>query len=402
MRTSLELKKKNVLDILKTIVQYQPTTKTDVAARTGLTIVTINTVINELMKRGILIEDGIADSIGGRPASLYRINSSKYYTVGVNIGIDEFAMQISDLSMNEICTVRAGIEQEEKFDSFLGRFKSLFFESLVKYNIPRKSILGIGVTVPGLVDKDNGMINLLPNALGWENVRLKDIFESEFGIKTIVEKDTYASVLCLKKQFHQELSNAVLLILKGGIGSGILINGNIFRGENGVAGELGHFSLEMNGPVCKCGSVGCLEVYASDFAIVNELMNRIRNGEDSAVKSQMDKEKIDMSAIIKAAKMNDELVREILGKASKYVGTAISNIVKAYDPSHVVIESRWMKEVEGMYDLMIRAYKEKNTLPQKSNVKIVFNEEEDLYVKGATMLVQDFFMNSIEDNKLVS
>jgi predicted NBD/HSP70 family sugar kinase len=403
MTTSVELRRKNVLDILKTIAQNQPITKNDVAIKTGLTIVTINTVINGLIKKEILIEDGNTDSIGGRPASLYRVNSTKYYTVGLNIGIDEFTMQISDLSMNEIYKNHMLIEQGEQFSSFFNKFKGMFYESIVKFGITNQSILGIGVTVPGLVDTANGIIRFLPNALGWENIKLKQIFENEFEIKTIVEKDTYASALSLKNQFNHELNNAVVLILKGGIGSGILLNGNIFRGENGVAGELGHFSLEMNGPACKCGSAGCLEVYASDFAIVKGVINKINEGRESIIRkiSIKDKNRIDIGTVIKAANLNDELSREVLINASKYVGTAISNIVKAYDPKYVVVESSWIKEVKGMFDLIVNTYNQKNTLLQKSDVSIVLNSEEGLYVKGATMLVQDYFMNSLDDNKLV-
>ena len=201
MRTSVELRKKNVLDILKTIVHYQPVTKNDVAVKTGLTIVTINTVINELIQKKIIIEDGNIASIGGRPASLYKLNSSRNYIVGVNIGIGEVSFQISNLNMDNIYTDRMSFNKGEQFRDFFNKFKLMLKQSLDKLGIVNDDILGIGVTVPGLVDREKGIMQILPNASEWENIALKDEFEKEFHIKTLLEKDTYASVLCLRKQF---------------------------------------------------------------------------------------------------------------------------------------------------------------------------------------------------------
>jgi predicted NBD/HSP70 family sugar kinase len=403
MRTSVELRKKNVLDILKLIVQYQPVTKNDVAVRTGLTIVTINTVINELIQKRIIIEDGNAASIGGRPASLYKINSSRNYLIGVNIGIGEFSFQISNLSMENIYTSHMKIENEDQFKDFFNKFKFTLRKSLESLNIEKNDILGIGVTVPGLVDRNDGIVKFLPNAIGWENIQLKNEFEREFKIKTILEKDTYASVLCVKKQFGPDTKNAIVLILKGGIGSGILLDGNIYRGENGVAGEIGHISLEMNGPKCKCGGEGCLEVFASDFAIANEVLRKIDDGRKCMlnVKSAKEKEMLDISHIILAAQQGDMLCRQVFVKAAGYVGTAISNIIKAYDPEYVFIESNWIKQVDGMFDEVVDVSHKKTALLQKNSTNIVINKEEDLYLKGAVMIVQDYFMESINDNKLL-
>lgn len=403
MRTSVELRKKNVLDILKVIVQYQPVTKNDVAVRTGLTIVTINTVINELIQKQIIMEDGNAASIGGRPASLYKINSSRNYLIGLNIGIGEFSFQISNLSMDNIYTSHMNIEKGDQFKDFFNKFKLLLKQSLDQLSIANNDILGIGVTVPGLVDRNNGIVQFLPNAMGWENIQLKNEFEREFKVNTVLEKDTYASVLCMKQQFKPEINNAIVLILKGGIGSGILLDGNIFRGENGVAGEMGHISLEMNGPKCKCGGEGCLEVFASDFAIVNEVLRKIDEGHKCMlnVTSAKERELLDIDHIILAAQQGDALCRQVFLKSAEYIGTAISNIIKAYDPEYVFIESSWIKEVDGMFDAVVGVCRKKTALLQKNSTNIVINQEKDLYLKGAVMIVHDYFMESIDNNKLL-
>ena len=205
----------------------------------------------------------------------------------------------------------------------------------------------------------------------------------------------------LEKTIQAEIKNAVVLILKGGIGSGILLNGNIFRGENGIAGELGHISLDMNGPKCKCGSEGCLEVFASDFSIINEVRKRIDEGHKSILNTATKADVMDIGDIIHAAQLGDELSRQILFMSAGYVGTAISNIIKAYDPGYVVIESRWIREVEGMFDAVLDICRKKNALLQKNNTYIVMNQEEELYLKGAVMLAHDYFMESISSNKLL-
>jgi predicted NBD/HSP70 family sugar kinase len=403
MNTTVDLRKKNTLITLKAIIDSGSITKVDVAAKTGLTLMTVNTIMNNLLEKDIITDCGIADSNSGRKATLYAVNPSFHNIIGIDIGVGAVTLGISDLNLKTKETLAFEVNNNNSPEETINIILKSLLELMKNHKINAGNVLGIGITVPGPVNETSGVIQSLPNLKGWDDVTLKDIFENNLGIPVFVEKDNYASALYLKRKLGSAYKNVVALTIKGGIGTGILLKGSLYRGENGIAGEMGHVSVDVDGPRCNCGNFGCLEVYASDFAIVKDVKKSIKNGEKSSVLSKHDYniDSLDIGRIIKAAADGDELCLDTVFRAAKYIGIAVSNALKFYDPGYFVINSRWIKEIDGVSRIITDIVKEKCTLIQRDRINLIFIYEEDVYLKGAMMLVGEHVLENTVNNRLI-
>ena len=400
MNTITDLRKKNTLVVLKSIMQSGVISKVDVAAQTGLTLMTVNTIINNLVEKNVLIEQGAADVSTGRKAVLYALNPSDYYLLGVNIGIGSVTMAVSNLINEKIDMREIKFSTQNKPDETIAIIKEALRGALKRHDIKTGNVLGMGVAVPGPVNEKTGVVYSLPNLKGWEGVPLKDIFEETFDMPVIVEKDTYASVLYLKTCLEIPYEDVVSLTIKGGIGTGIVLGGNLHRGNNGIAGEIGHVTVVTDGPRCNCGNLGCLECYASDLSIENEVKNRIQDGKACKI-SYSDANGPLIDDIIAAAKDGDKLCLSVIQKAAKYLGIAVSNAIKFYDPACFIINSKWVKEISGASEAVTEVVKEQGILLPHQENNIVFLYEENAYLMGALSLVSEHALAEITNNRLI-
>ena len=390
MNTTIDLRKKNTLIALRAIVEFGPITKVDIALKTDLTLMTINTIVNNLLKKNIIKDFGIAESTSGRKATLYAVDPSAYYIVGVNIGVDQITCAITDFDLNTKDITSVKIHPSYTPTKIINLIYESIIEILEKNKITTRGVLGIGVTVPGLVEELNGMVHSLPNIKGWVEIVLKDILENKLNVTVFVEKDNHASVLYLKRNISREYKNVVSLTVKGGIGTGILLNGSLYRGEHGIAGEIGHISLDANGPKCNCGNLGCLEVYSSDMAIVKEVKNNILTDKD-----------LDIDDIIMAAKKGDEAYCKAILDAASYIAIAVCNTLYFYDPGYFLINCKWINEIPQAKQIITKTVNDKCTLLRRQKINIQFNYEEHAYLKGAVFLVFDYMLNNITHTRLL-
>ena len=179
-----------------------------------------------------------------------------------------------------------------------------------------------------------------PNLPDWTDVPLRNIVEELFGIDTFVLND--ASSAALGEQRHgagQGVKNLVLLTLGTGIGGGIIINGELYLGARGGAGEIGHMTVEENGPICGCGNTGCLEMLASGRAVAREATSRISQGEKSLLTEIVGVKVEDITAELvgDAAGKGDVLAQEVLSRASHYLGVGLVNMVNIFNPEMIVL-----------------------------------------------------------------
>lgn len=405
MANSSLLKKNNMLDIIKVIKNNSPITKPDVAKKANLTNSTVNSFINELIEKNIVSEEGIADSNGGRRASLYRFNSKIYYVMGLHIGVKSMVISIFDLDLNIIEKIENRYELDEVgVEEGIRFILDLFPKILNIARISRDKVIGLGISVPGPVNFEKGLIYELTNAPKWRNVPLKDIMEKELGITTIIDKDNNCNVLSLKwMDNNREKKNVVYLSTFEGIGTGILIDGKVYRGNHCVAGEIGHISVDINGERCNCGNSGCIELLASNLAIIGKVRKKISRGEKTLISelSGGSIDNIDMDIIIHAAKSQDPLAKEVLWEASRYIGICICNVIKTYDPDEIILHCTWLKEFNDIfYSVMNSAY-ESTELIRRDDVMITMNTVKDLHIIGAATLVIEYQFKSHENCALL-
>lgn len=212
--------------------------------------------------------------------------------------------------------------------------------SLNQAQITTTDLTAIGIGAPGLSNPETGVLYTSPNLPGWQDVPLRDVIEKELNTKAFLINDANAAALGeLYFGAAKGIRNFIYITLSTGIGSGIIIDGNIYTGSTGTAGEMGHMVIDDEGPLCKCGSRGCWEILASGTAIAREAKNRIKQGIRTSILDYADGEieKVNAEVIDKAARAGDNLAKEIIIHTGYYVGVGLSNLINIFNPEMIVI-----------------------------------------------------------------
>jgi glucokinase len=198
----------------------------------------------------------------------------------------------------------------------------------------------IGVGAPGILNPERGVIFASPNLPGWQDVPLREIIERELGKKTLVMNDANAAALGeLYFGAGRGVRNFICVTVGTGIGGGIIIEGKIYTGALGAAGEVGHMTIDTGGPLCQCGNTGCWETLASGTAIVREAKRRIEEGVKTSILDQAggDMEKVTPKIIHAAARKGDNLAGELIAQTGYYLGVGLANLINIFNPELIVI-----------------------------------------------------------------
>jgi predicted NBD/HSP70 family sugar kinase len=363
-----------------------PVSKPEIAASTGLTGASVHNLVKELESKGLVKEIGLSSSSGGRKASLYTFNSSSFYLIGFTATLNTMTAAVFDLDFNtlyirDVDFNLAGNSVESGITTMVEEVR----RAVESASGMPGTLLGVGVSFPGLVDYDKGVVIRLTNAPRWKNVPVKDILERELGQPTVVDKDTNAALLHIRQSRIQAAPvNAVFLSISHGIGAGLYLNGGIFRSNHGLAGEIGHLSVDCEGKLCNCGNRGCLELYISNRALYEKAkqvlpsLDREMNYADNCIET------------IAAAMEADGIAPMTLyEEASDRLARCIGDTIRMYDPDEVIIECAWLRRYEEIYRKLCASVFDNNNLIDRSAVSISLNTVEDIWVKGAASLVYD-------------
>jgi len=215
-----------------------------------------------------------------------------------------------------------------------------FITELIE-NIGSGSVIGIGIGSAGVIDIERGVVVTSPNFPDWKDVPLKEIISSRYGITTVLDND--ANVVVYGEYLvgaARGASSLIGLTLGTGVGGAIILDGNIWHGCEGMAGEIGHITVVPDGPECVCGNFGCLEAYASATAIVKHTLERLSNTSQGPIlRSSLLKDFSDLTStkIYEAALLGDGLAKEVFAEAGMYLGIALGSLINIFNPEQVVI-----------------------------------------------------------------
>jgi glucokinase len=255
----------------------------------------------------------------------------------------------------------------------------------------KKNIIGIGIGSPGVVSLKKGTVEIAPNLPGWEKVHLGKIITKEFSLPTFVENDANAAATGeLIYGSGRKLNSFIMVTLGTGVGGGIIYNKKLFRGDFGAAGEIGHITIDKNGPKCKCGSFGCLETYLGNNYITKNVKEELKNNKDSKIFELIDNdlEKLSPRIINEASLLNDEFSKKVIRDLGETLGCGLASIINVFDISNIIIGGG----VAGFGRPLIKATKDsikKRVLTSlKPRVKVLqANLKNNAGIKGASSLV---------------
>ena len=207
-------------------------------------------------------------------------------------------------------------------------------------DIDPSQLHSISIASAGAVDFEQGVVTSSPNLPGWRDIPLRDMVSRKYRVKTFLINDASAAALG-EHQFGagKGVNNLIYLTVSTGIGGGIIIDGKLYLGPSGSAGEVGHMTIDVNGPECSCGNIGCLEMLASGKAIAREAIRRISQGEESSLTKMVEGKLEDTTAekVGAAAEGGDSLALEVISQAANYLGVGMVNLVNIFNPEMIIV-----------------------------------------------------------------
>ena len=261
------------------------------------------------------------------------------YAIGVDLGGTNLRIAAIDENGTLLHKVTLGTEVAKGRDFVVGEMTAAIRQMLDTLKVPGE-LKGIGIGVPGIIDKATGFMYESPNLPDWANYPVHSDIERRLGTPVVLENDANSAALGEKwLGAGRDVETMVMLTLGTGVGGGIVMDGKIWQGMNGMAGELGHITVDPVGQLCGCGNKGCLEQYASATAITRMANEAIQAGGADSLKNLRDAHPEDFNSkiIYQAAVQGDRAAQEVFNKVGRALGTAIADMVNAFNPHMFVI-----------------------------------------------------------------
>lgn len=296
----------------------------------------VASLVDDLLKYGAILDNGIGASIGGRRPNLFCINPEYQYVLGIDINLH--TLNIALFNLNNELVYREEVSDfnlannKEYLNALLEKIKT----SLATYNIELEKVLALGVSMPGLVDARKGVTY---THLSCADNGLAEHLKEELGISVILENDARTMALA-EKAFGKakDKENVLCLNLSNGIGLGMILNGELHTGKNGFAGEFGHILIDPEGKLCNCGKIGCLETLTSGKILVKNIKNAIEAGQPSFLEKYIKEEKkIDLRAVVEAILAGDQLAIDQLNQMCDYLGKGLVTLIHLLNPEMIII-----------------------------------------------------------------
>ena len=379
----------NTVNILNLIKNYGPVSRTTIAQKVNLSLATVCKITNYLIEADLVCEIGEGESSGGRKPVLFKINYNGYYVVGIKLSEKLISVALTNLGADILYKKELYFDSKNSIESLVEKLTESYEIIVADSGLKKEKILGLGLGIPGHVDKMSGVCRY-SGVLGWKDIPLRKILEETLGICVIINNDVNTLTVA-EKWFGagSSVADFVVVTVGSGIGCGVVTNGNLYYGYSGAAGEFGHIKVTGDGPICECGKKGCLEALAAEPAIVRRVTEAIALGEMSDLKRILCRDKeITIRDIIQAAKAGDNLAKRIYHSAGTYLGIGIANLVNIINPQRVIVSGEGLRAGELLTDPMIAAFRE-NCFPSITNVTELIIEPlgDDAWARGAASLV---------------
>ncbi len=308
------------------------------ARRMGLTRAAVTAIVNDLLSTGIIREAGGIHVHSGRPAVELEIDPTRGFVAGIDFGASHLAILIADLGMHILEEAEIAIDIQDGPKTCLDQADHILHELLNKAGKELKNILAIGVGVPGPIVSDAGMVLAPPIMPGWDRFPIRASLEKMWGCPVSLSNDSELGALGeWAAGAGRGEQNLAYIKIGTGIGAGLLLDGQIYRGVTGSAGEIGHLTIEENGPLCACGNHGCLEAIAGGRAIAQQAQDAARNDPRTQLANIKPIESITARHVNSAARQGDLKAQQILSRAGMYLGIAIAGVINMFNPGMVII-----------------------------------------------------------------
>ncbi len=382
----------NRFAILHAIRGAGSVSRVDISRATGLSQSTITGITAELLCEGMLIERASDKSAGGRRPVPLSLNPQGAFTVGVHLSVNQVTVVLMDLQASIINTYSESLDPDDLsvgkvVDTLVQAVQTCLWDS----DFSKNQVSGIGIAIPGLINSRKGHIHFFPN-YNWKDIKLAELVRKRTNIPVYIENS--ANTLVVFEQWFgvgRGIDNFLLVTTEHGIGMGMVIDGKIYRGSRGVAGEFGHTVVDREGPLCRCGERGCLEAICGNNAILRDAEAALKRG--SWQRKQEGPLKIE--EVLKEAKNGNQELVAIYRNVGEKLGIGLSNLHKLFDPEKIIISGKGVLAEDLLFAPM------KTTLHKDISFQVgaptrlhIQKWEPTNYARGAGALVLQEIYNS--------
>lgn len=372
-----KIKETNRKKIISLLINQEEITKLDISRKLNISITTVSTNITELKNEGFVEEVRSLESTGGRKAIAYRLNENCKYSVGIALTPKHIKISLVSLKKVIIDTIKVRHNNEG-----IEKIICLMEENLAKIlnysGVSLEKILGIGISMPSIVDFKTGTIKNC-YFLGVKEFNIKERF-SHLNVPIYVDNEANLSAYYEFLNRKEKLNNLLYVSITEGLGLGIIINRTIYRGDNSASGEMGHMKIVIDGKPCKCGSRGCLEAYTS----TNILLEEYNQGKASSI--------ADIEEFEERFLQKDEYAEKVMEKYINILSVGLSNLIMILDPNSVIIGGDINNLLIKNIDYIRKNVYKNNLFTNEKNCSISVASYKESYLLGAAMTPIEEFL----------
>ena len=329
--TTREINRQIALNLIRT---HQPISRADLARLMNVRRGVASLLVSELLSESLIFEGAVGEAVGRgrRPTFLY-IDSRERCVVGVDIRASRTYILVTDLMGKQLGVV-SSFQTNKDVTMLTQELTRRIKQTLADKEIG--SCAGIGVVVPGMVDPALGRVLHAPT-LGWRDVTLRDPLAAALGIPVHIENSGKACALAQLWTTRSDMvasANSVFVSISDGVGTGIVVNGELMRGRHNTAGEFGHVPLSIDGPRCSCGATGCWEAYVSNLATLSRYFGRELT---DARPRDAETASFTVEDLIARARAGDAKALAAINSTARYLGLGLASIINSLDPARIYI-----------------------------------------------------------------
>ena len=337
------IKKHHLLkeELIKQFYYNKTLSLTELSKLTHKSLPLVTSTVNNLIEEGYVLEQGLAPSTGGRRGLAFTLNHQKQRYI-VAVAVDQILTKVVIYDLFNNIKIEPGIKEIVLVDDplLINSFASFLKDYLSNSGIPLEQILGVGIGMPGFVNAEQGVNYTFFKSKG--SISLKDHLTRELGVPVFIDNDSSLIALAeLKFGRGRNLKDVLVVNVGWGTGLGMIVNGGLFRGHSGYAGEFSHIPLSQSNKLCSCGKRGCLEVETSLLVMIERAKTEMTEGVSSGMEREF-KNTGDLSgdSFLQAARSGDPLAVSILSDAAFLIGKGMSTLIHIMNPKLIVISGR--------------------------------------------------------------
>lgn len=328
----------------------------ELSAECGFTEATISTVVRKLLIDGLVIETGHSESTGGKRRILLDINSTARYALGVSLDHETMTFVVANLSGELVGCIDVEGAGDGDPESVIQRMVDTFDTLMDSLSLDRSRVVGIGIAGPGPLDAATGVLYGRRPSPGWSGFPLEERLETLTGLPVVLDNDATCAALgeywTRREGFPAPISATVYMA--DGIGCGILIEGRVFHGASSNAGEVGHISLNSDGPLCHCGARGCVEVYASPVAVTASVLDDPDLAAELGVTGEEPGSRDVFDRVADAAMLGHVASRALIAVSADYLARGIVILSNILDLDEVYLSGPGFARVGSIYAEVIK------------------------------------------------